>query len=167
MIWVAPQRQREFAIFCHNKSWWSVVMYFDKCNLLVLFISHFKKEVLTPALFNPDIYAVLRLYFFNTVFFCITLEFTTRLPHPFSQQTFIPKAYKRIVTNPSKRPPTTSTYGNLAKMQWRPQLSNLWWMPNSVSIGFDTAMKTDSSRRFKRYPTTYGWVSSRLPFTVD
>ena len=47
------------------------------------------------------------------------------------------------------------------------QLSNLWLMPNSVCIGFDTAMKTGSSRRFKRYPTTYMWVSSRLPFTVD
>ena len=45
-------------------------------------------------------------------------------------------------------------------------LSNVWWIRNSVSIGFDTAMKTDS-RRFKRYPTTYRWVSSRLPFTVD
>ena len=27
-------------------------------------------------------------------------------------------------------------------------------IPNSVSKGFDTAMKTGSSRRFKRYPTT-------------
>ena len=26
------------------------------------------------------------------------------------------------------------------------QLSNLWWIPNSVSKGFDTATKTDSSR---------------------
>ena len=40
-------------------------------------------------------------------------------------------------------------------------------MPNSVSKGFDTAMKTSSSRRFKRHPTTYRWVSSWLPFTVD
>ena len=47
------------------------------------------------------------------------------------------------------------------------QLSNLRWMPNSVSKGFDIAMKTGSSRRFKRYPTTYRWVSSQLPFTVD
>ena len=47
------------------------------------------------------------------------------------------------------------------------KLSNLWWMPNSLSNGFDTAMKTGSSRRFKRYPTTYRWVSSWLPFTVD
>ena len=47
------------------------------------------------------------------------------------------------------------------------QLSNLWWMPNSVSKGFDTAMKTGSARRFQRYPTTYMWVSSWLPFTVD
>ena len=31
------------------------------------------------------------------------------------------------------------------------QLSNLWWISNSVSKGFDTAMKTGSSRRFKRY----------------
>ena len=29
------------------------------------------------------------------------------------------------------------------------QLSNLWRMPNSVSIGFGTAMKTGSSRQFK------------------
>ena len=27
--------------------------------------------------------------------------------------------------------------------------------------------KLGSSRRFKRYPTTYMWVSSWLPFTVD
>ena len=47
------------------------------------------------------------------------------------------------------------------------QLSNLRWMPNSVSKGFDTAIKTGSSRPFKRYPTTYMWVSSWLPFTVD
>ena len=47
------------------------------------------------------------------------------------------------------------------------QLFNLWWMPNSVSNGFDTAMKTGSSRRFKRYPTTYVWVSSWLPVTED
>ena len=47
------------------------------------------------------------------------------------------------------------------------QLSKLRWMPNSVCIGFDTAMKTGSSRQFKRYPTTYMWVSSWLLFTVD
>ena len=47
------------------------------------------------------------------------------------------------------------------------QLSNLRWMPNSVSKGFDPAMKTGSSRRFKRYPTTYRWVLSQLPFTED
>ena len=35
-----------------------------------------------------------------------------------------------------------------------PQLSNLWWMLNSVSKSFDTAMRTGSSRRFKRHPTT-------------
>ena len=46
------------------------------------------------------------------------------------------------------------------------QLSNIRWMPNSVSKGFDTAMKTGSSRRFKWYPTTYMWVSSQLPFTM-
>ena len=28
-------------------------------------------------------------------------------------------------------------------------------MPNSVSKGFDTAMKTGSSRRLKQYPTAY------------
>ena len=49
------------------------------------------------------------------------------------------------------------------------QLSNLWWMPNSVTKGFDTAMKVGSSRWFKRYPTTYIWVLSWLSisFTVD
>ena len=31
-----------------------------------------------------------------------------------------------------------------------PQLSNLRWMPNSVSKGFGTALKTGSSRRFKQ-----------------
>ena len=48
-----------------------------------------------------------------------------------------------------------------------PQLSNLWWMSNSVRIGLAVAMKTGSSRRFQRYPTTYMWVSSWLPFTED
>ena len=47
------------------------------------------------------------------------------------------------------------------------QLSNVWWMPNSGSKGFDTAMRTGSARRFKQHPTTYMWVSSLLPFTVD
>ena len=50
---------------------------------------------------------------------------------------------------------------------WPSQLSNLWWMSNSVCMGFGTAMRTGSSRRFKQYPTTYMWVSSWLPFTVD
>ena len=40
-------------------------------------------------------------------------------------------------------------------------------MANSVSKGFGTAMKKGSSRRFKRHPTNYIWVSSWLPFTVD
>ena len=47
------------------------------------------------------------------------------------------------------------------------QLSNHWWIPNSVRIGSDPAMKTGSSRRFKRYPTTCRWVSSQIPFTED
>ena len=47
------------------------------------------------------------------------------------------------------------------------QLSNLRWMPNSVRKCVGPVMKTGSSRRFKRYPTTYMWVSSWLPFTVD
>ena len=47
------------------------------------------------------------------------------------------------------------------------QLSNLRWMPHSFRIDFGPAMKIGSSRRFKRYPTTYMWVSSWLPFTMD
>ena len=58
-----------------------------------------------------------------------------------------------------------SSIGKVLKIS--SQLSNLWWMPNSVSKGFDTAMRTGSSRRFKRYPTTYMWVLSWLPFTVE
>ena len=42
-----------------------------------------------------------------------------------------------------------------------PQLCNLWWIANSVSKGFDTAMRTGSSRWFKGCITTYVWVSSR------
>ena len=61
---------------------------------------------------------------------------------------------------------TAMAYKSFIK-QINPQLSNLWWIPNSVSKGFDAAMKTGSSRRFKPYPTTYRWVSSWLPFTVD
>ena len=53
------------------------------------------------------------------------------------------------------------------KPLWLTQLSNLWWIPNSVCIGFCIAMKMDSSRRFQRYPSTYMCVSSRLPYTVD
>ena len=53
------------------------------------------------------------------------------------------------------------------RIKWATQLSDLWWIPNSVSKGFDTAMKTGSSIRLKRYPTTYMWVSSWLPFTED
>jgi len=45
------------------------------------------------------------------------------------------------------------------------QLSNLWWISNSVCMGFSTAMRTGSSRRFKRYPTAYMWVSSWLHST--
>ena len=47
------------------------------------------------------------------------------------------------------------------------QLSNLWWMPNSVRPGSGPCMKTGSSRQFKWYPTNYRWVSSWLLFTVD
>ena len=48
------------------------------------------------------------------------------------------------------------------------QLSNLWWIPNSIRIGFGPVMKTGSSRQFKQYhPTPYMWVSSRLLFTAD
>ena len=47
------------------------------------------------------------------------------------------------------------------------QLSNLWWMPNSVHIGFGAAVKTGSTRQFKRHPTAYKWVSSQLPLTED
>ena len=38
----------------------------------------------------------------------------------------------------------------LSPLYCHTQLSNLWWMPNWVSKVFDTAMKTGSSRRFKR-----------------
>ena len=55
----------------------------------------------------------------------------------------------------------------LGQLESSSQLSNLWWMPNSVCMGFDIAMRTGSSKRFKRYPTTYIWVSSQLPFTKD
>ena len=44
-------------------------------------------------------------------------------------------------------------------IEGRTPLSNLWWIPNSVSVGFGTATKTGSSRRFKR------WLS--LAFIID
>ena len=47
-----------------------------------------------------------------------------------------------------------NTYMLRSKLQ-PTQLSNLWWMPNSVRIGFGPATKTGSSKRFKRYPTTW------------
>ena len=47
------------------------------------------------------------------------------------------------------------------------ELSNLWWMPNSVGMGFDTVTKMGSSRKWERYPTTNMWVSSQLPVTKD
>ena len=40
-------------------------------------------------------------------------------------------------------------------------------MSNSVCVGFDTAMRTGSSKRLKRFPATHWCVLSRLPFTVD
>ena len=43
----------------------------------------------------------------------------------------------------------------------RTQLSNLWWMSNSDCMGFGTAMRTGSSRRYKRYLATY-YVSFML-----
>ena len=62
----------------------------------------------------------------------------------------------------------SSTWSNIElRVHWVTQLSNLQWMPNSVSIGFGTAMKTGSSRRFRRYSTTSTWVLSWLSFIVD
>ena len=46
-------------------------------------------------------------------------------------------------------------------------LFNLWWLSNSVCMGFGTAMRMGPARRFKQFPTTYTWVSSQLPFTKD
>ena len=48
-----------------------------------------------------------------------------------------------------------------------PQHSNLWWMPNTISRSFGTAMKTGSSRCLQPCPLTYDWGSSQLPFTVE
>ena len=64
---------------------------------------------------------------------------------------------------------SSSSQGALLKnhLEKVTQLSNLWWMPNSINKGFHTLMKTGSSRRFKRSPKTYRWVSSWPPFTVD
>ena len=42
--------------------------------------------------------------------------------------------------------------------------SNVWCFPNSLSIGFGPAMKTHSSRWFKRHPTAYMWFPNWLPF---
>ena len=33
-------------------------------------------------------------------------------------------------------------------------ISNLWWMPNSISSGFDHATRKGSSRQFQQCPTT-------------
>ena len=94
-------------------------------------------------------------------------------PHPKSSMT---TWAKRAATPPLiNHQPTKIHPGMVTNMacfidSWQlsnPQLSNLWWMPNSVSNGFDTAMKTGSSRRFEQYPTTYRWESSQLPFTED
>ena len=38
--------------------------------------------------------------------------------------------------------------------EYHAQLSKLWWMPNSVSKGFGTAMKMGSSTRFQQPRTT-------------
>ena len=47
------------------------------------------------------------------------------------------------------------------------QLSNLWWMLNSVCMGFGTAMRTSSSGWFKRYPITYYiYQHTRGPWTA-
>ena len=48
-------------------------------------------------------------------------------------------------------------------LSWHPtQLSNLWWMSNSVCMGFGTAVRMGSLRRLKRCPTNFTWVSSQL-----
>ena len=65
--------------------------------------------------------------------------------------------------SPANKPKKKITSCVLQSELCNPQISNLWWMPNSVSKGFDTAVKMGSSRRFKRYPTTYRWVSRQLP----
>ena len=46
------------------------------------------------------------------------------------------------------------------------QLSDLWWMPNSVNKSFGKAMKTGWSRRFKRYPTTYAVCKFQVGFPL-
>ena len=46
------------------------------------------------------------------------------------------------------------------------QLSNLWLMPNSVSIGFGRAINRGSSRRLQRYPTQSG-ASSFLLCSIE
>ena len=46
------------------------------------------------------------------------------------------------------------------QMRVEAQLSNLWWIPNSVSICFSPVIKTGSSRRFKRFLTTHVWLLS-------
>ena len=77
------------------------------------------------------------------------------------------KSKNSSLHNESSRKLKEITTQSQTKGYFPSQLSNLWSMPNSVSIGFGTAMKMCSSRRFKRYPTTHRWVSSQLPFTED
>ena len=48
--------------------------------------------------------------------------------------------------------------------QNRARISNLWWMPTSVSRNFGTARKVGSSRKFLWYPTSSRWESRQLPF---
>ena len=60
------------------------------------------------------------------------------------------KFSKKLVLNALKTSSKETTLWRHRSLSL-PQLSNLWWIPNSVSKGFDTAMKRGSSRRFKRY----------------
>ena len=65
------------------------------------------------------------------------------------------------------RPDQKHLQPGVGKVSKAKQLSNLWWMQNSVCMGSGTAMKRAHQDDSNDTPTTYMWVSSHLPFTVN
>ena len=90
------------------------------------------------------------LYFFGTITILAIVCWLTGCDQevfytPFPSNFMLSWVFGKMAKSPFNK----GTFSGTGKStQYPTQLSNLWWMPNSVSKGFDTAMKMGSSRRF-------------------